>query len=156
MEFQKPDKKQPVQRSTAEKPFIQHAWWILVLLFLSLLGVGAYAYYLRETAEIHTERAHDLAAIAALKIGELTAWREERYSDAEVISQNRLLRDAVTAWLEERSDLTRLEAVSHYFQTIQNAYGYESVFLVSPEGELLISSQPRPDALELQVLSLTG
>lgn len=156
MEFQKPDKKQPMQRSTAEKPFFQHAWWILALLFLALLGAGTYAYYLRETAEIHTDRAHDLAAIAALKIGELTAWREERYSDAEVISQNQLLRDAVTAWLEERSDLTRLEAVSQYFQTIQNAYGYESVFLVSPEGELLISSQPRPEPLEPQVLSLTG
>ena len=64
---------------------------VLVLVFL-VLAAGIVAagclYYGRQQDRYRTEVEHKLAAVADLKVGELSLWRKERLGDAGVFFKN--------------------------------------------------------------------
>ena len=56
--------------------------WVAVFVGASLaLVAGGYWYYRAETERIRTEKYQELAAIAALKSGQIQSWRQERIKD---------------------------------------------------------------------------
>ena len=56
---------------------------IFVILAAGIVTAG-YFYYGRQQARYRTEVEHKLAAVAELKVGEISLWRKERLGDAGI------------------------------------------------------------------------
>ena len=68
--------------------------WILILVFLFLITgvfITASFYYRFQQRRIVDEKQNELAAIADLKIRQITQWRNERLGDAEIVFENALV-----------------------------------------------------------------
>ena len=61
---------------------------VLFLIFVTLAAgivAAGYLYYGRQQDRYRTEVEHKLAAIADLKVGEISLWRKERLGDAGIL-----------------------------------------------------------------------
>ncbi len=119
--------------------------WVALLIGVTLvLLVGGFWYYRAERERIRTEKYQEIAAIAALKAGQIQAWRQERLGDAKCLLNDPFFRQAVQQWLQNKSDTGLRARLRDRLLSEQKAYRYADVLLLDPECRILLSAEPHP------------
>jgi PAS domain S-box-containing protein len=119
----------------------------LILIFSVIIIVAANLFYLNIQRNIHKEKAKDLATISQFKINELIQWRKERFADIKLFSNSTFFGNAVLEHIEDRPDSDRTNYLLERISIPKEEYGYQSVFLVTPEYQLLLSSTPSKSSI---------
>lgn len=142
-----------------------HLWrWragLFALLVVVLMTWGLLSVYnnSKERQRHHAER--ELQVVSQLQGMGLRAWREQRLTDAAVLSDNVLLGQAVADWnkLEgagaERAYVQSL--LERDLRMLQEQRDYSAVYLINPEGQVQLSANgvvdrplPQAEALALR------
>ncbi len=109
--------------------------WLFVafaLLLIALLA-GGVSFHGIERRRLRATAANELEIIGRLKADEIAAWRAERLGDASLLTDNRLLGQAVAAMLSS-SRPTPGEETPSLFRSLQRHYHYDDVLLADPGG----------------------
>jgi PAS domain S-box-containing protein len=113
-------------------------WVNFLLLWLALITIvlGIWFYNFQKNRSLnHMEQ--ELQTIADLKVRQLAQWRIERLTDAELITNNILLRNEIQNWMAT-NDFKSQEKIRILLANQQTAKNYNDVLLVNPSGEILI------------------
>jgi signal transduction histidine kinase len=112
----------------------QYSTLLLPAIFaLLLLGISAtgYFYYLGLKKRIQHDSHETLAAIADLKVRQITQWMDDRRGDAEVLRAGRFLAKGVLS--DARGDL-RL-----HMTVLKQHYHYQAALLLDPNGAVTMA-----------------
>ncbi len=122
----------------------------VVLLALVLLVVSGGTFYRSEVADAREDARSELQSVAALKMGRLVAWLDERRADAAMMSMpgNPLFETAIRPLLANPADAALRARVAQPLERIRGLRGYEAALLVTPDGDVLLGTGAAPDALE--------
>ena len=104
---------------------------IFVILAAGIVTAGC-LYYRSQQGRYRTEVEHKLAAIADLKVGEISLWRKERWGDAGVLHGNIAFSGLVRRWLERPEDLNLREELQSWIGHIQATSLREGHFVGRP------------------------
>ncbi|MCF8386786.1 MAG: response regulator [Bacteroidales bacterium] len=112
---------------------------LVLFVFAILVALGGHFYFKREKQEIRKEKFRDLEAIAQLKINQIQKWIEERKSESYFFSENpNFIRHSNNLLKDQQT-----EEAGNYFSSrlkpIQERHGYENIFLVSADKEILFT-----------------
>ncbi|MEW6053011.1 MAG: PAS domain S-box protein [Nitrospirota bacterium] len=132
-----------------EISFFKKQHLILLTAVISMLLIaGGVLYYRAEARAIRKEKYDELKAIASLKIGQITQWREERIADAGVLSQSPFFVRRIEQWLANPEDPSSKENILELLSHKQEEYYDNDIILSSPEGNLLLSLAHRTKKLD--------
>ncbi|MHB8902758.1 MAG: PAS domain S-box protein, partial [Thermoguttaceae bacterium] len=106
---------------------------IFVILAAGIVTAGCF-YYRSQQDRYRTEVEHNLAAVADLKVGELSAWRTERLADAGVFFGNTAFSDLVRRCIERPQELFSQEELRSWLSRVQTSYRYDRVALLDATG----------------------
>ncbi|WP_019140070.1 bifunctional diguanylate cyclase/phosphodiesterase [Noviherbaspirillum massiliense] len=115
---------------------------LFVLLALATLAIGIETYQ-RLVADEEQQARNNLNQIADIQASAVSAWVNERLSDAEIFSSGRFLGETMDAWVkrgEPWNDPVRRELLDQ-LQIIRKAYGYRDAAIISARGGTWISTQ---------------
>jgi len=118
----------------------------LFLVIAVLIVAGSIVFYNYESDRIHQEKYNDLAAIAALKAGQITSWRQERLTDAGRLAGNPFFIQSFSQWLADPGEnelKTRLEDLLKVDLTPV----YWTVLVYDRQENLLLAAQEENDPL---------
>ena len=146
-----PDSQEPTaQRKARIQNTNLSALLLLGLVFFALAAIVlGVKYYRDEATRIRTEKYNDLAAIAALKVSQISAWRQERLGDAKVQAENEFFADILQQWMEKPSDTELRAGIQDYLKKVSESYGYQDVLLAGLDGSLLLSARDNSGQLDL-------
>ncbi|MEW5842092.1 MAG: PAS domain S-box protein [Bacteroidota bacterium] len=118
-------------------------WHVLILIGIIsvLLSLGGYLYYLSEEKSIRQFRYDEIKAIAELKVEQITEWYKQRLGDAKVFYGSPLFANEVNIWLQKKQSLI-VHQLKERLSLSKKDYGYEDIFLISPEGKILLNLNP--------------
>lgn len=120
---------------------------------LVIWGLASVYHNNKQRQRHHAER--ELQVVSQLQTLSLRAWREQRLTDAAVLSDNALLGQVVTAWLDSDArdtDHTHLKLqLKSELRVLQEHRDYSAVYLVDRDGQVRLSpngelDQPLPEA----------
>lgn len=118
--------------------------WVVAFAVLTLLLLAAgWWYYRSEAKTIRAHRHEEIAAIGALKAGQIQHWRQERLNDATRMAGGPLVRKAVTEFLREPGGPLRADLQAR-LQIERTAGGYANALIFAPDGQLLLAAQATP------------
>jgi PAS domain S-box-containing protein len=103
------------------------------------LIIGAVLFYNTQAQAIHERKADELKSISALKVQQITQWRQERLTDAQMNSASPYFDQAIYQWLSNPGDATIKTMLLNRLQMIVDLEGYQNVFLATADGSLLLS-----------------
>ena len=129
---------------------MQKNGWAWLGLGMVVCGLAGFGYWLHATQLEHARAPiHErLASIARLKVDQVSAWRQERLGDAELLRVNSPLTHAARRWLEGTATPgERAETVAYLDQMCQQ-YRYSGFLLLDAQGAI------RHSSLELAVRTL--
>ncbi len=101
-----------------------------------LAGIGIVNVY---GPEMERKAYGDLRTIVDLKAEQAELWLAERRGDAEAIAASKALIEWV-ADMQHETDGRLRQLISNRLDSLQKAYGYESMLLLDTDGQLLIES----------------
>lgn len=113
-------------KSGPRKPFYAFGALGFCLLVIVGSGVAGYLYTAAERRSFDTEARNQLAAIADLKVRQLTAWREERLADAKALQSNPFIVSALLDRLNSGRDSGEIET---WLGQLMEAYQYTAAGL---------------------------
>jgi PAS domain S-box-containing protein len=112
--------------------------WKLAGLFFILtvvLGVSGYVYLARLQSGARAAAHQELAAIADLKLRQISNWREERLSDASFFSHARFVAQDVRRFLQDPSSEAARSAVLHWLNLLKSGDRYYGVAVFDSTGQ---------------------
>lgn len=130
-------------------------WRLVATCLLVVVLIAASGYFLYRTQTDHaTRQIHaQLLTIADLKSEQITQWRDERLSHAQVLSGNAVFSVAVQQWL--RSPNARSTAdLRQYFASLAKHYRYANIVLLDTEGRIRMRLHPSNSALSPDIVDL--
>ncbi|GAB4248503.1 MAG: hypothetical protein Kow00129_09250 [Thermoleophilia bacterium] len=115
---------------------------LLALFVATLTGTILISFwYLRDyERDFRQEAEEEISAVAELKISELVQWRQERLGDAQVFSRNPSFAAVVGRLVNDPQDADAKERLQIWLSNLRDAYGYERVYLVEPDGREILSA----------------
>ena len=119
----------------------------LLLVFLILAAgivTAGCLYYGRQQDRYRTQVEYKLAAVADLKVGEISLWRKERLGDAGIFYGNNAFSALVRRSIERPKDLNLQEELQTWISHLQANY-YKRVALLDVQGGQRMSA---PDTKE--------
>lgn len=120
---------------------------IFVVIFTMMvagIGVSGYFSYQNYERELRSRVERQLVSIAELKARELILWREERLDEASSLTFNAEFISLAQRVMDTPEDDVSYQKLQAWLETFQNAYNYERVILLNPDGEARFSI-PRLD-----------
>jgi PAS domain S-box-containing protein len=111
---------------------------IFLLMTLGMVAVGGFFYRIKQQS-CRKEAENNLAAIANLKVSDISTWRKERLGDANVIFGNSAFSALVRRCLEQPQDLPLQEELRDWIGRIQTSYRYDRITLLDATGNKWIS-----------------
>ncbi len=130
--------------------------WVPLLLFLAVAaGIAAAGefFYTRAAAEYKQQKAGELAAIAKLKTGQITAWREERIADALHLARDPFFgRAAAEAASGAPGAAERRRLLESSLKAFTDGYDFISAQLLTTGGEVLAGVGESADAIGAHAL----
>ena len=109
---------------------------VFVILAAGIVAVGCLLYR-NQRANCRTEAERNLAAVADLKVGDLSLWRKERLGDANVFFENKAFSALVRRCIERPQDLPLQEELRSWISRVQASYGYDRIALLDAAGNKL-------------------
>jgi two-component system cell cycle sensor histidine kinase/response regulator CckA len=131
--------------------------WTPILIFLFLITsifITASFYYRFQQRRIVEEKQNELAAIADLKIWQITQWRNERLGDAEIVFENVLVAHQVQSYFQSPNELNRKNEVSSWLHSFHKYNEYSAAYLLDTLGTVRLSSLTFADPIETRVQEL--
>jgi PAS domain S-box-containing protein len=131
--------------------------WILILIFLFMITsifFTASFYYRFQQRRIVDERQNELAAIADLKIRQITQWKNERLGDAEMVFENALVAHQVQSYFQSPNESNRKNEVSSWLHSFLKNTEYQAVYLLDTSGTVRLSSLTFVDPIGTPVQKL--
>jgi PAS domain S-box-containing protein len=131
--------------------------WTLIFIFLFLLisvFITAFFYYRFQQRRIVDERQNELAAIADLKVQQITQWRNERIGDAESVFENALVAYQVKSYLQFPNELDGKNEVLSWLHSFLKNNEYQTVYLLDISGTVRLSSSTFADPIGTPVQKL--
>lgn len=125
-------------------------WLRVLIVSVVMVGIalGFYFYTSQQRLAI-TRTQEELAVVAALKVKQITDWRNERLADATVAKDLALVQ---SGWLEEGLGLNA-ESIA-YLKSIQKEYSFLNILLVDPSDYTAIDIEDNPVELEQPVIDI--
>lgn len=115
--------------------------WILIATFIMLSVIVWYIgtlYYNTQRERIKIENQSELSAIANLKVNEIETWRKERLNDADMITDNLLIKEGILSVIKNKNDKAK-QKVDKWFASMLSYYDYESIELFDKNENLIYS-----------------
>jgi PAS domain S-box-containing protein len=122
----------PIRRNTY---LLFGAFWLIAL----GVAIAGYRYYRHEKATIEAEERQQLAAIAELKVRQVSDWRKERLSDGRILAASTPTSSVRSFLRNGRTTSEEQHEISAWLDSIRTASGYANVVLVNPAHEALIA-----------------
>lgn len=117
---------------------------LLALLALLLFLVSVYGFQ-RIYRLIEENQVQNLAAIADLKVQQITAWRKSEMRRANLFSKGAFLPDEFERWLSgDKSEIQR-QKILRFMSSQQLLYGYKVITLFDRRGVARLSTSNEPD-----------
>lgn len=111
---------------------------LTILISIIILIVGYF--YLQTISErIHKQKYAELSAIAELKVKQLNQWISERNSEAMFFSENPTYIENTLTLISNHQNLDAKASLHKGLSHIQEQHGYENIFIVSSEKQILFS-----------------
>jgi len=118
--------------------------WVVAFAVLALLLLAAGWWVHRvEAGRLRAQKHEEIAAIGALKAGQLQQWRQERLNDATRMAGGPLVRKAVAEFLREPGGPLRADLQAR-LQIERTAGGYADALIFAPDGQLLLAANDAP------------
>ncbi len=102
---------------------------VFVILAAGIVAAGGLLYRSQQD-RLQTEVERKLAAVADLKVSELSMWRKERLDDADVFYKNKAFSALVRRCIEQPQDLPLQEELRSWLSHVQASYGYDRAALL--------------------------
>ncbi|MDZ7762826.1 MAG: hypothetical protein U5K00_00140 [Melioribacteraceae bacterium] len=119
-----------------------------VIIFLSIIiSIISIAYLQNISDRISKQKYNDLSAIAELKVNQLTQWIAERNSEAKFFSENPTYIDNTLDLLSDSQNRSAKESLQKGLSHIKEQHGYENIFVVSAESQVLFSLDENEEEL---------
>ena len=112
---------------------------LIFLLLAAGIGAAGVFYYRSQAREFRAEVERQLAAIADLKVEQLTNWRRERLGDASVFHQNTAFSTLVRRYFEDSQDREARGQLEAWLGRVHEFYQYDRVFLLDTRGVVRLS-----------------
>ena len=106
---------------------------VFVVLAAGIVAAGCLLYRSQQD-RYQTEVEHKLAAVADLKVSELSGWRKERLADANVFYKNNAFSALVRRSIERPQDLPLQEELRTWISHFQVSEHYDRVALFDAAG----------------------
>jgi hypothetical protein len=127
-----------MQMKSLTKNIVKWQFLLLALVLSSMLILAGFIYYRYEERTICNEKYNELKVIADLKISQITEWRDERLADVMVFAESPFIQQSIQSWLLSGNTAIKTDILKR-ISLIRYHYKYENVFIVSPEGKILLS-----------------
>ena len=112
-------------------------------LLVAIISLGlilfAVNYYRTDQEQIRQRKYAELAAIAELKVAQIVQWRQERLSDAQLVSGDPFLVAVIMEWLANPRDLSLKASLLERLSAVRNLSKHQNVIIAGPDGHLLLS-----------------
>jgi PAS domain S-box-containing protein len=128
----------------------QYLPWPVTLLFFifSLIVItGGYLYYKAQKKRILIENQEEIAAIATLKVQEISQWQKERLGDAQVLHNNTLFINEITRFLRRKYSDLSFDLIN-WMKSLTMNYDYQSVILIDSTKKVRLSFPESDTAIE--------
>lgn len=115
-------------------------WHFILIFFLFAIGIGTAGYFYYDTQKQHVkeEKQNELLAIADLKASQITNWRKERMSDAEVILENPSAFHHFQDCLNTK-EMSIRQGVLSWMESLCKRSDYSGIFLLDAKGRARLS-----------------
>ncbi len=113
---------------------------LIVGFILISLGISTTAFYFNKYMEraVLKQSEHELSGIADLKVSQVTAWRNDRFAEAQSIRQNPFVNQSLVKWLKVPGDSMLVNNIRQWMLNLEKFYGYSEVAIVDPDGSFLL------------------
>lgn len=111
---------------------------VFVLLAVGIMTVG-YRYYWNYEAQYRAQVEDQLSAIADLKVGELSQYRQERLGDAAILFENTAFSEEVARFLADPQDVAAQRVVQTWLDKYQVYGQYDQAQLLDVQGVTRLS-----------------
>ncbi|MDP2827903.1 MAG: PAS domain S-box protein [Sulfuricellaceae bacterium] len=124
----------------AAPPLIFHsiAWMAAAALLVAALGYAAFDY---QKQEIKQKNENNLAEIANLKAGQISAWMEERRGNATIMTRSPLVPLAEKWFQEGAPEGPTRELMLAPLEAMQRVYHYDTLMLLDDRGVVRLSTK---------------
>jgi len=112
----------------------------LVAFIAVVLAITALTYFRTEERLIQVDKHAQLAAIADLKINQITAWRQERLVDARLNAGDAFTNAVITQWLSHPEDKALKDSLLEHMRSIRDVSQYQNIMLAAADGSLLLTA----------------
>jgi hypothetical protein len=139
----KPDRATESQHSEAAKPggavaiprtrSAEFKLLVIFVLFAAGIIAAGSIYFRQHEQDYRAEVNHQLSAIAALKVNELTQWREDRKSDASLFFKNPSFSALVRRFFDTPSDTDAQRQLQDWLGKYETMEDYDQVRLLDTQ-----------------------
>jgi PAS domain S-box-containing protein len=130
---------------------------VLVFIFLFLIiiiFIAGYYYYQFQQKKIVGEKQDELAAIADLKIMQISQWRNERIGDADIVFENAVIARQIQSCFQSPNEPNRNKEVISWLHSFLKSYEYTASYLLDTLGTVRFSTHKLKEKIPLQVQEL--
>lgn len=116
---------------------------VAVFLALSLaIGAAGYFAYHFQQEKVKHDKHEELAAIASLKVNQISAWLEERKGDASFLGSNSLLADKFEHWASQNPQDTALrKVITERLQSARKSFDYRNILLLDTHANVRLAAR---------------
>ena len=114
----------------------------LVLVVLAWVVWGVHTIYQARQNQYRHNLEHELHLINQWQTERIVQWREQRQADANALSEDALLAQALAQW-HSAPNPQRQELLTGRLRILQEQARYSAVYLVDSQGQLLLNAQGR-------------
>lgn len=129
---------------------------LLITVISSLLLLSSYLYYNVDSNYIKQEKDNQLKTIANLKFSQIYDWNKERFADAKIFSSNPYLIKIVHDFLISKSNSRIKLEILKQFILLKEENEYENIFIVSRNGKVILSLDPKLNKISASTVSLVN
>ena len=135
----------------APKRFL-YSLLILTAVLLLFTG-GLYVHHEEKTWSNQALKSQSVSV--AFKARQIEEWRSEMLSDARIIAESPILREAVNNWIEMPGNLElENEIIDRFKIALENDTDYDNIILLDKEGKILLSGKKEVTVVETSTLNL--
>ena len=127
-----------ITSQTPEKRIFLYQVLVFAILSAGIILAG-YLYYSSYEKEFRSGVEEQLTSVGDLKVNELVRWRNERIGDARLLYENPAFSSLVRRFRNNPDNQDDRAQLQKWLFNIQHNFHYKEVFLLSPDGSILMT-----------------